>query len=173
MAATGLLAGTREDILRTYALVYGGVGNRPDAEKLTTEVFARLRGSDGWTLGAVADDNRRSETIRAVLADYWRRHFGAEWPAGGGHPHSAGVSGLGEHRQRAESVLAELPANCRTLLELRFWRGCSIKELAGRMGLSVRDATRLQFAALRSAAALGMGARAAAVPTGGSDASGS
>lgn len=27
----------------------------------------------------------------------------------------------------------------RTLLELRFWRGCSIKELAGRMGLSARE----------------------------------
>ena len=146
MAAARRVAGSREDILRVYALVYSGVGNRPDAEELTTEVFARLQRGQGVTPAATGD--RLAETTRAVLADHWRRHFGAEGAV---------------NRGSVELVLASLPADYRSVLELRFWHGCSIHDVAARMNLSVRAAAQLQRAALRSAARMDRKPRAALV----------
>jgi DNA-directed RNA polymerase specialized sigma24 family protein len=155
VAAAQRVAGSREDILRVYALVYSGVGNRLDAEELTTEVFSRLRRGRGVTRGAAGDP--LAGTTRAVLADHWRRHFGAE-----GEVNRPGV----------EVVLAGLPTDYRTVLELRFWHGCSIEDLAGRMNLSVGDAAQLQRAALRSAARMDRTPPAAWVAAGGTQLSG-
>jgi hypothetical protein len=47
-----------------------------------------------------------------------------------------------------------LPDNYRRILELRFLQGCSVKESASSMGVSVGNAKVLQHRALRLAAAL-------------------
>ena len=53
-------------------------------------------------------------------------------------------------------ILDALPANYRSVLELRFLRGYSIRETASAMGVSVANAKVLQLRALRRAAATGV-----------------
>jgi RNA polymerase sigma-70 factor (ECF subfamily) len=56
--------------------------------------------------------------------------------------------------QQVHRVLAALPDNYRRILELRFLQGCSVKESASQMGVSVANAKLLQHRALRLAGAL-------------------
>jgi RNA polymerase sigma-70 factor (ECF subfamily) len=54
--------------------------------------------------------------------------------------------------QRVRVVLEALPDNYRRILELRFLQGCSIKDSATEMGVSVANAKVLQHRALQLAA---------------------
>ncbi|HUE60829.1 MAG TPA: sigma factor-like helix-turn-helix DNA-binding protein, partial [Acidimicrobiales bacterium] len=53
---------------------------------------------------------------------------------------------------RVQQILAGLPDHYRRVLELRFLEGCSIKESATAMAVSVSNAKVLQHRALRMAA---------------------
>jgi RNA polymerase sigma-70 factor (ECF subfamily) len=151
----------RDNVVSIYRLMYSKVGNQPDAEDLTSQVF--LGALPHLRPGASSGEVHRYllTTARTVLADHWRRHLGVQVttldeemveagePGGAGEPASKGV-----HRVRR--VLAGLPANYRTILELRFLSGCSIREAAARMGISVGNAKVVQYRALRRAAELGL-----------------
>jgi len=56
---------------------------------------------------------------------------------------------------RAGRILALLPDRSRAILELRFLRGCSIKEAAREMGVTPGNAKILQHRALLLAAEVG------------------
>jgi RNA polymerase sigma-70 factor (ECF subfamily) len=56
--------------------------------------------------------------------------------------------------ERAERLLALLPDNFRSILELRFLRGYSVREAANELGVTESNARVLQFRALRKAAEL-------------------
>src|SRR5271154_2126222 len=66
----------RDNVDRLYRLIYSRVGNRPDAEDLTSEVFRtalgplRLASSKGEVRSYLLT------TARTVLASHWRRHLG-------------------------------------------------------------------------------------------------
>src|SRR5580704_4999064 len=66
----------RDNVDRLYRLIYSRVGNRPDAEDLTSEVFRtalgplRLASSKGEVRSYLLT------TARTVLAAHWRRHLG-------------------------------------------------------------------------------------------------
>src|SRR5580692_1423330 len=67
----------RDNIERLYRLMYARVGNRPDAEDLTSEVFSTA-------LGPLRLDKSKGEvrsylltTAQTVLASHWRRTLGA------------------------------------------------------------------------------------------------
>jgi RNA polymerase sigma factor (sigma-70 family) len=148
----------RDNVERLYRLLYARVGNRPDAEDLTSEIFRTA-------LGPLRLDSSKGEvrayllvTARTVLASHWRRRLGlavtsidpdsdigylAE-PAAAGDPVEAS--------QRARRILAALPGRYRRILELRFLEACSIKEAARTMDVSVSSAKVLQHHALRMAA---------------------
>jgi RNA polymerase sigma factor (sigma-70 family) len=143
-----------DNVGRVYGLMFVKVGNRPDAEDLTAEVFTaalpRLRES------ASAGEVRAYllATARTVLADHWRQTLGRqltmvdpdelspETPA----PARPGVQPL------AERVLDQLPDNYGTILRLRFLQGATFREAAHEMGISVANAKVLQHRALRRAA---------------------
>jgi len=148
----------RDNVARLYRLMYARVGNRPDAEDLTSEVFRtvlrplRLGSSKGEVRAYLL------ATAQTVLASHWRRHFGltvtsidpdadsaylAE-PSGSDPPSSA--------PSRANQILVGLPDRYRRILELRFLEACSIKEAALAMNVSVSNAKVLQHRALRMAA---------------------
>ena len=148
----------RETVVLVYRFIYARVGNRPDAEDLTAEVY--LRALPRLRLRAAMAEIRSylMATARTVLADHWRRHYDVAFAAldetiaanrsDDDHDDEAGV-------RRAGAILAALPDNYRRVLELRFLRGYSIRETAHELGISVANAKVVQFRALRRAAGLG------------------
>src|SRR5690348_18037088 len=54
------------------------VGNRPDAEDLTTEVFLTALGPLRASASVGEVRAYLLATARTVLASHWRRHYGAE-----------------------------------------------------------------------------------------------
>jgi RNA polymerase sigma factor (sigma-70 family) len=151
----------RDNVERLYRLMYARVGNRADAEDLTSEVFRtalaplRLASSKGEVRSYLLT------TGQTVLASHWRRTLGA--PVTTIDPESdmnslAEPSGAEEQSDapvRAGKILAALPDRYRRILELRFLEACSIKEAAQAMGVSVSNAKVLQHRALRMAAKAG------------------
>jgi RNA polymerase sigma factor (sigma-70 family) len=148
----------RDNIDRLYRLMYARVGNRADAEDLTSEVFStalppiRLSSSKGEVRAYLL------VTAKTVLASYWRRRLGQpvtsidldtdigylSAPSGPEPPSDAPL--------RAGRILDGLPGRYRRILELRFLEACSIKEAAQAMQISVSNAKVLQHRALRMAA---------------------
>lgn len=145
----------RDNVDWVHRLMFAKVGNRPDAEDLTTEVF--LTALRPLRVSATVPEVRAYllATARTVLAGYWGRTFGrpvttldddveAVPPDAPGNAEAAG---------RARRILATLPEHYRRILELRFLQARSIKEAATEMGISVGNAKVLQHRALRRAAA--------------------
>jgi len=150
----------KDNVERLYRLMYAKVGNRPDAEDLTSEVFRtafgplRLASSKGEVRAYLL------ATARTVLASHWRQRLGLAVtsidpasdlayladPPGPGQPSDA--------PQRTGTILAALPDRFRRILELRFLEACSIKEAAQAMDVSVSNAKVLQHRALQMAAKL-------------------
>jgi RNA polymerase sigma factor (sigma-70 family) len=148
----------RDNVDRLYRLIYARVGNRADAEDLTSEVFSsalrplRLSSSKGEVRAYLL------VTARTALASHWRRRLGQPVttidpdmdisyltaPSGPEQPSNAPA--------RASRILDALPERYRRILELRFLEACSIKEAAHTMQISVSNAKVLQHRALRMAA---------------------
>jgi RNA polymerase sigma-70 factor (ECF subfamily) len=148
----------RENVVRLYRLMYGRVGNRADAEDLTSEVFRtalgplRLASSKGEVRSYLL------ATARTVLASHWRRSLGQ--PVTLIDPEAdlsylveaSGSDQPSDAPRRAGRILAALPERYRRILELRFLEACSIAEAAHTMDVSVSNAKVLQHRALRMAA---------------------
>src|SRR5713101_4884564 len=68
----------RETAVMVYRFVYARVGNRPDAEDLTTQVY--MRALPRLRLPAAIQEIRSYlfATARTVLADHWRSHYDAQ-----------------------------------------------------------------------------------------------
>lgn len=150
----------RDNIDRLYRLMYARVGNRADAEDLTSEVFStalppiRLSSSKGEVRAYLL------VTAKTVLASHWRRRLGQ--PVTTIDPDSdirylseaVGLEPSSDAPARAGQILDGLPERYRRILELRFLEACSIKEAAQAMHISVGNAKVLQHRALRMAANL-------------------
>jgi RNA polymerase sigma factor (sigma-70 family) len=143
-----------DNVDRLYRLMYLKVGNRSDAEDLTSEVFRAALGPLRLTASQGEVRAYLLATARTVLATHWRRRFGLEvtyidpdvelsYLASPAPDSRAGP--------RAQRILAALPDHYRRILELRFLEGCSIKESASALAISVSNAKVLQHRALRMA----------------------
>ena len=145
----------RDNVDRLYRLMYSKVGNRPDAEDLTAEVF-RLA-LPPLRLSASAPEVRAYLTVTAqtVLANHWKRRFGIEVTALDPDTEVARYEEAGVESQaplQVAKILADLPDRYRHVLELRFLQSMSLREAASAMGVSVGNAKVLQHRALRLAA---------------------
>ncbi|HEY7415851.1 MAG TPA: sigma-70 family RNA polymerase sigma factor, partial [Ktedonobacteraceae bacterium] len=146
-----------------YRYIYSKVGNREEAEDLTSQTFMkalrlfdtihRPQSIQGWLF----------QVARTTIADYWRVRYrvvassldalldaGWEGPI---HEESnyQEQDNLGERVQR---ILALLPAHYREVLNCRFLLNLSLKETASQMGLTETNVKVLQFRALKRAAEL-------------------
>ena len=144
-----------------YHFLYSRLGNREDAEDLTSEVFlkatkqldsARAEASVAQWLFTVA---------RTVLADHWRRYYRTgtiveldesrinEIPCATQAPELSA-----ENAKLVTEVLDSLPPRYRMVLEFRFLRSYTIEETAQAMSLSAGNVKVIQHRALSKAVEL-------------------
>jgi RNA polymerase sigma-70 factor, ECF subfamily len=145
-----------------YRYVYSKIGNREEAEDLTSEIFLKAARN--------IDQERSWESMqqwlyliaRTTVADHWRTHYrlpmssldelldvGWEFPA-----IEKPIARSASAADRVQRILQALPEQYREVLKCRFLLKLSIKDTALRMGISVANAKVLQFRALKRAANL-------------------
>jgi RNA polymerase sigma factor (sigma-70 family) len=149
----------RANVGWVHRLMFAKVGNRPDAEDLTTEVFlAALR---PLRLPASVGEVRAYllATARTVLAGHWARTLRVQVTALTEDPEEALTAGEPQSAapRRARQILAALPDRYRQILQLRFLEGCTVAEAAREIGVSVANAKVLQHRAIRRAAQIAAG----------------
>jgi len=145
-----------DNIASIYRLMYYKVGNREDAEDLTSQIFLdalpRLRPSA--SKGEI--HMYLVATSRTVLAEHWRRRLGVQVTSIDENLLSTQEDApSSDQRPRIRRILSQLPANYRRVLELRFLERCSVAETAATMGISAANARVVQHRALRRAAEVG------------------
>lgn len=149
-----------DNVLWVYRTIFGRVGNRPDAEDLTSEVFLTAMRPLRLTASIAEVRAYLRATARTVLAAHWRSTMGQQIttiddlpipPEADAAPSTA--------PQRLAPVLDALPATYRKVLELRFLQCLSVRETAAALGVSVANAKVLQHRALRLAAQINDGTR--------------
>ena len=153
-----------EHVIGVYRFVYARVGNRPDAEDLTAQVFVRAveQLDTGRQPGQIAAWLYR--VAQNAIADYWRAFYrlpvvGVDHVAPGWEPADTGSrrepSPDDRAARRVEALLGDLPDRYRRVLELRFLQRMTVAETARAMGITSGNAKVLQYRALRKAALLG------------------
>lgn len=158
-AGPGLRALYEATLPSIYRYIYSKVGNREEAEDLTSQVFLKaLRGLD-----EARDPNAAQawlfQVARTTIADYWRgfyrlRSSSLDDLLATGWDSSAPTSEAPVDQSaaaRAEQVLSQLPERYREVLTYRFLLNFSLKETAARMNLSEANVKVLQFRALKKA----------------------
>ncbi len=146
-----------EELEFVYAYIFARVGNRADAEDLTQQValkaIPRLRAG----AGPAAIRSYLFATARSALATFWSSRFGlpVEELREDVWVDRQQKEPAQESIERVNRILNQLPANYRKLLELRFLRGYSLKEVAAELGTTLGGIKVMQLRALRAAARVG------------------
>jgi len=135
-----------------YQYIYSRVGNRPDAEDLTAQVF--VKAINGMRSDVSVPELRSwlYRVAQTTLADHWRQYYAEDVteldddvsrpPAPRENPEAV---------QRVDALLATLPESYRRVIELRFLKGYSVRETAQELSLSETNVKVLQFRALNRA----------------------
>ncbi|RMI30557.1 RNA polymerase sigma factor [Nocardia stercoris] len=146
----------QDNVVWVYRLMFAKVGNRPDAEDLTAEVFtAALRPLRVSATVAEVRTYLRA-TARTVLARHWRETMGRQITTiDEDIPAPDRADDDSDATARALAALGRLPDRYRRILELRFLQSYSVADAAKAMGVSVANAKVLQHRALRIAAEFG------------------
>jgi RNA polymerase sigma factor (sigma-70 family) len=139
-----------------YQFAYRRLGNRDDAEDITSQVFYKAaRGLDP----SYSEPERRSWLYRAArtaIADIWRSYGGTsvvslEWYVEAPEP----IQRQNDDADgRVKRILEELSPTQRRVLELRFLEGRTSRETASELGLTETNVKVIQHRALRRAAEL-------------------
>lgn len=140
-----------------YHFIYRHVGNREEAEALT-ERACLLATQPPAPSEETSLERRLAQIARMVVGDYLRALYPSslafaaddivEWSDsadGDGYERVPGAE------QRAERILAQLPAQDREFLTYRFLDNGSLAETAARMRLTLAQALALQWSALSHA----------------------
>ena len=154
-----------EHVVAIYRFVHARVGNRPDAEDLTAQVFMRAIEQLDTTRDRGQIVSWLYRVSQNAIADYWRAFYrlpviGTEQVAPGWEPMEPAQAPErpaeeGAAVARVRHLLGQLPDRYARVLELRFLQRLSVAETAERMGISHGNAKILQYRALRKAALLG------------------
>ncbi|MDT5003489.1 MAG: hypothetical protein QOJ24_665 [Mycobacterium sp.] len=144
----------RDNASWVYRLMYSKVGNQPDAEDLTAEVF--MTALKPLRVSATVPEVRKylKMTARTVLASFWRDRMGRQITTIDDDVPDQSEREVVESDapDRVRQVLTTLPERYRRILELRFLQAFSVREAAGQMGVSVANAKVLQHRAIQMAA---------------------
>jgi RNA polymerase sigma-70 factor (ECF subfamily) len=155
----------QENIGPIYRYIYSKVGNREEAEDLTSQTFVK----------AVHGIDRQREihsmqkwlfrVAHTTVADYWRNRYristssldelldaGWEGPAEDETPTIISA----RPAENVKRILDRLPVHYSEVLNYRFLLNLSIKETAAKMGITEANVKVLQFRALKRAADVDM-----------------
>ena len=152
----------QENLGLIYRFVYSKVGNREEAEDLTSQIFMKaVRGVD-TERGALSMQKWLFQVARTTIADHWRAHYristssldqlleiGWEGPAD-----EEPAAGSSTPTDRVHRILQALPEHYREVLTCRFLLNLSIRDTANRLCLTEANVKVLQFRALKRAADL-------------------
>ena len=152
----------QENVGLIYRFVYSKVGNREEAEDLTSQIFIKaVRGMD-TERGSQSMQKWLFQVARTTIADYWRNYYriptssldelldaGWEGPAEGEASVAGSLPG-----ERVKRLLQALPEPHREVLNCRFLLNLSIRDTAIRLGLTEANVKVIQFRALKRAADL-------------------
>lgn len=144
-----------------YHFLYSRLGNREDAEDLTSEVFLKATKQLDSARSEASVAQWLFTVARTVLADHWRRYYRRGTVM---ELDDERVSALPEppaptehHAESARlvrDVLDALPPRYRMVLEFRFLRSYTIEETAQAMRLSAGNVKVIQHRALTKAVEL-------------------
>jgi len=150
-----------DNVTWVYRTIFARVGNRADAEDLTSEVFLAAMRPLRLTASVAEVRAYLRATARTVLAAHWRATMGREITSidDVAAPLDSDAA-ISTAPQRVAAVLNELPDQYRRVLELRFLEGRSVRDSANAMRISVANAKVLQHRALRLAAQINEGGQA-------------
>lgn len=149
-----------EDNVRAiYRFIYSKVGNREEAEDLTSQVFMKAVRSMDSARDVQSIQGWLFQVARTTVADHWREYYRIRadslddlladgWEAPAEHARQL----PDEPDARAHRILSRLPSRYREVLTYRFLLNYSIKETAERMQLTEANVKVLQFRALKKAA---------------------
>jgi RNA polymerase sigma-70 factor (ECF subfamily) len=152
-----------------YKFIYFKLGNREDAEDITSQVFIKAAN----LLDITQDDRSRLawlyQVARTTITDFWRHYY--KIPTASldaleqdtmfqvaDAPILLGGIDDGENMVATgtvDSLLATLPENYRRVLEFRFLKSYSLKETAAAMDITEANVKVLQHRALQKASKLG------------------
>jgi RNA polymerase sigma-70 factor (ECF subfamily) len=154
-----------EHLATIYRFVYSKVGNREEAEDLTSQVFIKAVRNLDQARAAESIQSWLFRVARTTIADYWRHFYrlrmnslddllegGWEGPA-----EESGRTVSDRPEARVQRLLQRLPERYRQVLTYRFLMNYSIRETATKMQLSEANVKVLQFRALKKAAAVESG----------------
>ncbi len=150
----------QENLSLIYRYVYSKVGNREEAEDLTSQIFMKAVRGVEHERGPRSVQKWLFQVARTTIADYWRLHYrvsvnsleelleaGWEGPA-----EEEPLALSSKPAERVQRILQVLPEHYREVLACRFLLNLSIKETAVKMGLTEANVKVLQFRALKRAA---------------------
>ena len=160
--AQGLEALYCEQLGLIYRYVYSKVGNRQEAEDLTSAIFLKAVRSLPLEGGSERMGRWLWRVVRTTIIDYWRAQARATssslevlQEAGWEGPAERDPFGVDERPiERVQRLLQALPPRERAVLTCRFLQGLSTRETAVKMGLTEGNVKMLQHRALKRAAAL-------------------
>ena len=152
----------QENLGLIYRFVSSKVGNRQEAEDLTSQIFLKvMRSLD------LKRDPRSMRTwlflvARTTIADYWRIHYRGTTSslddlleAGWEGPVDEGAARVkSSAAELVQEILQALPERDQEVLTSRFLLHLSVRETAIRMGLTEANTKVLLYRALKRAARL-------------------
>ena len=150
----------RENLGPIYRFVLSKVGNREEAEDLTSHIFLKAVRSLNYERGIQSMRTWLYHVARTTIIDYWRSHSRVTTSSldvlletGWEDPTEDDLFGVNDKPvERVQRLLQALPPHYREVLTCRFLLGLSVRETALKMGLTEGNVRALQFRALKRAA---------------------
>ena len=152
----------QEHLALIYRFVYSKVGNREEAEDLTSQIFIKAVRNIDIERGQQSMQKWLFQVARTTVADYWRQYYrtatssleallDAGWEGPVAEEPVAESMMPGE---KVQALLLLLSEQAQEVLKCRFLLNLSIKETALRTGLTEANVKVVQFRALKRAAEL-------------------